>query len=92
MQEDFDPNRINGIILLSDGVNDPPSETGRAETIEAVAPPARDREVRVFTIAYGDLADVDTLAEIARASHGTAYDAIDPSSIDRVFEQVVANF
>lgn len=92
MQVDFDPQRINGIILLSDGVNDPPSDTGRAHTIDAVAPPGPDREVRVFTIAYGDLADVDTLAEIARASQGTAYDATDPSSIDRVFEQVVANF
>ena len=92
MQEDFDPHRINGVVLLSDGLNEPPSETGRAAMLEAVAPPALDREVRFFTIAYGDQADVDTLAEIARASLGTAYDATDPTSIDRVFNQAVANF
>ena len=55
-------------------------------------PPRPDQEVRVFTIAYGDTADIDTLTELARASLGTAYDAEAPTDILKVFPQVVANF
>lgn len=95
MQAGFDPTKINGIILLSDGENEDPSNNDSEAVVRAVAPPAPDREVRIFTIAYGDLAEVDsvdTLGAIARSSLGTAYDATDPSTIGRVFEQVVANF
>ena len=73
-------------------MNEDPSNNDRAAAIQAVAPPAMDHEVRIFTIAYGDQADVDTLAEFARSSQGTAYDATDPTTIDQVFNQVVANF
>ena len=69
MQARFDPAKINGIILLSDGRNEG-SDTDRAAAIHAVAPPDLDREVRVFTIAYGDSADDETLADIARSSLG----------------------
>jgi Ca-activated chloride channel homolog len=90
MQHAFDPARINGIILLSDGRNEDPANTDRDAAIRAVAPVGVDGQVRVFTIAYGDLADTATLSEIARSSQGTAYKA-DPTTIDRVFAQVVAN-
>jgi Ca-activated chloride channel family protein len=48
--------------------------------------------VRVFTIAYGDTADLPTLRRIAEASRGAAYDASDPDSIDKVFTAVISNF
>ncbi|MGE5460154.1 MAG: substrate-binding domain-containing protein [Solirubrobacterales bacterium] len=91
MQAEFDPTKINGIILLSDGVNEDPTNDDRAAVIDAVGSEL-DREVRIFTIAYGDLADVDTLGAIARSSLGTAYDATDATDIRSVFDRVVANF
>ena len=92
MRDHFDPTKINGIILLSDGVNEDPANDDRAAAIRAVAPPGPDTEIRVFTIAYGDEADVATLDAIATSSLGTAYDATDATTIERVFDQVVANF
>jgi Ca-activated chloride channel family protein len=48
--------------------------------------------VRVFTIAYGADADPQVLERIAEASAGAAYDATDPTSIDRVLTAVISNF
>ena len=48
--------------------------------------------VRVFTIAYGPDADLATLQEISEASRAAAYDARNPTSIDKVFSDVLSNF
>jgi Ca-activated chloride channel family protein len=92
MRDDsFDPTRINGVVLLSDGPDDGSSGVDGASAVNAMRSPA-DREVRVFTIAFGDQADVAFLQQVADASLGTAYDATDPTRIGKVFSQVVANF
>jgi Ca-activated chloride channel family protein len=46
----------------------------------------------VFTIAYGDKADLDTLRRISSASRAAAYDARNAASIDTVLTNVVSNF
>jgi Ca-activated chloride channel family protein len=46
----------------------------------------------VFTIAYGPDADLATLQEISEASRAAAYDARNPTSIDKVFSDVLSNF
>ena len=88
----FDEDRINGVVLLSDGPNEGAPDDPNA-MLAAVAPrvPGQD-DVRFFTIAYGDQADTDLLTQLARASFGTAYDATDTEDIGRVFIQAVANF
>ena len=88
----FDEDRINGVVLLSDGPNEGAPDDPNA-MLAAVAPrvPGED-DVRFFTIAYGDQADTDLLTQLARASFGTAYDATDTGDIGRVFIQAVANF
>jgi Ca-activated chloride channel family protein len=83
--------KINGIILLSDGTNEG-ANNDRGTAIAAVTPSGPDDPVRVFTIAYGPQADRATLAALASASYGTSYDASDPSTIEKVFSDVVANF
>jgi Ca-activated chloride channel family protein len=88
----FDPTKINGVVLLSDGPDDGSPAGDCDRMLGDVAPPHPDEDVRVFTIAYGDAADTGTLTDLARASLGTAYDASDPTQIGRVFSQVVANF
>jgi Ca-activated chloride channel family protein len=48
--------------------------------------------IRIFTIAYGQDADVDTLKRISEASRAAAYDATDPLTINTVFTNVLSNF
>jgi Ca-activated chloride channel family protein len=48
--------------------------------------------VRVFTIAYGDQADLGVLQKISAASRAAAYDASDPTTIEQVLVNVLSNF
>jgi Ca-activated chloride channel homolog len=48
--------------------------------------------VRLFTIGYGRDADLGTLKRMAEATNAAVYDASDPTTIDRVFTNVVSNF
>jgi Ca-activated chloride channel family protein len=88
----FDPAKINGVVLLSDGPDEGSPTESCDKMLTTVEPPRADEEVRFFTIAYGDQAETETLADIAEVSLGTAYDASDPNEIGKVFSQVVANF
>lgn len=95
----FDPSRINAVVLLSDGVNDDGEPDDDREQLESLIDRLSDRAegqqgqaVRVFTISYGDNADLPTLRRIAEASQAALYDSSDPRSINRVFVAVVSNF
>jgi Ca-activated chloride channel family protein len=95
----FDPDRINAVVLLSDGVNDDGDTSDDDDQLDALlASLQSDTEgqltspVRVFPIAYGSDADLATLRRIAEASTAAVYDASDPTSIDKVFAAVVSNF
>jgi Ca-activated chloride channel family protein len=97
--EGFDPSRINAVVLLSDGVNDdgePDDDRDQLEELLSVLSDRpegqQDQAVRVFTISYGDNADLPTLRRIAEASQAALYDSSDPRSINRVFVAVVSNF
>jgi Ca-activated chloride channel family protein len=48
--------------------------------------------VRLFTIGYGEDADLDTLRRISETTNAATYDSSDPTSIDQVFTAVVSNF
>ena len=96
---EFDPARINAVVLLSDGVNDDGEPDDDEEQIEQLLQTLRagsegqdTRPVRVFTIAYGGDADKTTLRRMAEATNAASYDASDPASITRVFTAVVSNF
>ena len=61
MLEQYDPQMINAVVLLTDGVNDDgvPSDddeqfTELIETLQAGSEGATSRPVRVFTISYGE--------------------------------------
>jgi Ca-activated chloride channel homolog len=93
--EAFDPQRINAVILLSDGVNDDPRNDdldALLATLSEGTEGGSQTPVRIFPIAYGADADLGTLRRIAEATNAAVYDASDPGSIDRVFTAVVSNF
>ena len=90
MRETFDAERINGVVVLTDGRNEDP----RNDDLNGLLRDLDSSEfaVRVFPIAYGEDADLDVLTQIAEASSAAVYDASDPSTISKVFVSVISNF
>jgi Ca-activated chloride channel family protein len=96
MAQAYDPEKINAIVLLTDGRNEDENVefdlAGLLEQLSAGSEGRQSQPVRVFPIAYGTDADLATLQRIADATNAAAYDASDPSSIRRVFDAVISNF
>ncbi|HMJ76956.1 MAG TPA: extracellular solute-binding protein [Iamia sp.] len=97
--EAYDPNRINAVIVLTDGENEDLDADDDQQQLDDLITSLREstsselaKPIRIFPIAYGGDADLDTLRDIAEASNSSAYDASDPATIDRVFAAVVSNF
>jgi Ca-activated chloride channel homolog len=82
---------INAVVLLTDGRNEDNGISldnllGQVRTEEGA------QSVRLFTIGYGEDADLDTLRRISQTTNAAAYDSSDPTSIDQVFTAVISNF
>lgn len=93
MSTSADPDRINAIVLLTDGRNEYPPDTDLDGLIRSLQVSENAAgAVRVFSIAYGQNADLETLRRISEASRAAAYDATDPTSIERIFTAVISNF
>ena len=98
MKKTFDPARINAVLLLTDGKNEDPRNGGEEAlntlltALRAGSEGLSSSPVRLFTIAYGKDAAVETLRRMAEATNAAAYDASDPTTINRIFTAVVSNF
>ena len=86
--------RITAIILLSDG-----QDTDSKMSLDSLLIKLNKRNegsqaspVRIFTIAYGNVADKDVLTKISTATGGQMFDATDPKKIQEVFQSVINNF
>ncbi|WP_245528948.1 vWA domain-containing protein [Beutenbergia cavernae] len=90
----WDPDRINAIVLLSDGVN----ATGDIETIgqddmiHVLHGLHAETPVLVFTLGYSPDADVETLQAISSATGAHYYDATDPTEVEAVLGDLVTSF
>ena len=96
---EYDPERINAIVVLSDGVNDDGDVSDDEEQLSELLVALRrssegqaSRPVRVFPIAYGADADLTTLRLIADSADAAVYSASDPRTINKVFTAVISNF
>jgi len=95
LKASFDGTRINAVLLLTDGMNEDPRNNdldGLVRNLRAGSEGQSAVPVRVFTIGYGHDADLATLRRISEATNASAYDASDPTTIDKVFTAVVSNF
>ncbi|CAN5837563.1 substrate-binding and VWA domain-containing protein [soil metagenome] len=96
MVAEYEADRINAVVLLTDGRNDDPDGqydlSGLLDVLTAGAEGRQTQPVRVFPIAYGADADLATLQRIAEATNAAVYDASDPASIRKVFDAVISNF
>jgi VWA domain-containing protein len=84
-QEAYDPASVNSVVLITDGENDDDTGIGLDEllsTLRAEADPARP--VKVIGIALGPDADQGALQQIADATGGAAYAALDPEDLQGV--------
>ncbi|HUR23271.1 MAG TPA: extracellular solute-binding protein [Acidimicrobiales bacterium] len=91
----LDPTRINAVLLLTDGRNEDPRNDNLDDTLKALregSEVATVSPVRLFTVAYGSGADIAVLRRMAEATNAAAYDASDPTTIEKVFTAVVSNF
>jgi Ca-activated chloride channel family protein len=94
MGQTADPERINAIVLLSDGQNTEPYPGGAQALLAKLDPRGKDTPVRIFTVPYGQVnnADIPTLAEIARLTRAAQYDVSNPLNACGAFVQVFRNF
>lgn len=92
MNATFDPDEINAVVVLTDGRNEYPADTDLTGLIRELGDGSSEGGLRVFSIAYGEGADLETLRQISAASNAAAYDATRPESIDQVFTAVLSNF
>ncbi|MDQ1519531.1 MAG: Ca-activated chloride channel [Actinomycetota bacterium] len=91
----FDPQRINAVVLLTDGRNEDSRNNDLNALLQHLSAQAQGetaKPVRVFAIAYGKDADLETLRRIAEATNASVYDASDPTTISKIFVSVVSNF
>ena len=86
------PGTINAIVVMTDGKNEYPDDSDLDGLVRQLADESYEDGVRVFTIAYGQDADLTTVKSISEASRAAAYDATDPQTIDAVFTNVLSNF
>lgn len=95
IKESFAPDKINAVVLLTDGRNEDPRNNdlnGLLSYLRAGSEGQSSKPVRIFTIAFGEGADAATLGRIAEATNAASYNASDPATIDRVFIAVISNF
>ncbi|WP_240658683.1 vWA domain-containing protein [Microbacterium sp. CPCC 204701] len=90
----WSPERINAVVLLSDGENDAPNAPtiGQDQMLENLRNLHHATPVLVFTLAYGADADVATLQSISSATGAHYYDATDPSQLQAVLGDLVTSF
>ena len=83
----YDPAKINAIVLLTDGENDDgvPGDDDQQfadliESLQAGSEGSSSQPVRLFTISYGESADVLTLRAISQATNAATYNASNPAT------------
>ena len=92
MESSADEDKINAVVVLTDGRNEYPADTDLTGLVRELGGGSGETALRVFTIAYGEGADLETLRQISAASNAAAYDATRPETIDKVFTAVLSNF
>ncbi|MGY1834677.1 VWA domain-containing protein [Blastococcus sp. SYSU DS0510] len=85
-RENYDPTAVNSVLVVTDGTNEDDAEGTSLEnllsTLESEADP--DRPVKVIGVALGPDADLSALEEIAEATGGAAYSAVEEEDLQMV--------
>ena len=66
-------NRIYGMVLLSDGINEADGGPTQADMLSRLPAGTEADDVKIYTIAYGDDADFDLMATLANRTNGKLF-------------------
>ncbi|MGB2719986.1 MAG: substrate-binding domain-containing protein [Rhodococcus sp. (in: high G+C Gram-positive bacteria)] len=86
VQQGYDPDAVNSVIILTDGTNEDPDSISLDEllsTLRAEQDPSKP--VVIVTIGITDDADAGVLQQISAATGGTSFVARNPAEIPNVF-------
>ncbi|MFZ0161780.1 MAG: extracellular solute-binding protein [Kineosporiaceae bacterium] len=89
--ERYREDRINAVVVLTDGRNDAVGGLSLGDLLTRVASFGQGKQVRIITIAYGPDADQETLAKIARVTKGASYKAPSAADIPKVYAAALSN-
>lgn len=84
-QEQYDADFVNSVVLVTDGQNEDDAGLQLQQLLDALRAEADpERPVQVVGIALGEDADLAALEQIAEATGGDAYSAVDPLDLQQV--------
>ncbi len=88
------PDRINTVVILTDGVNDNPAGgISLPQLVQGLkAGEGGGQQIRVITIGYGPNVDPNALRQISQTTGGAYFSAADPRGIRGIFIQALSNF
>ncbi len=84
-QAQYDPEAVSSVLIVTDGANEDDAGTtleALLQTLDEEADP--QRPVKVIGVALGEDADIGALEQVARATGGAAYSAVDPEDLQDV--------
>jgi hypothetical protein len=84
-RRNWEPGRLNLVVVMTDGNNDDRSSITRAQLLQALRSGDPRRPVVVIGVAIGPDVDPSELEEITAATGGSSFVAPDPSMITDVF-------
>jgi Ca-activated chloride channel family protein len=90
--QDGDVRHIRSVVLLSDG-QDTASATSLNELLSVIGPKGEEggNSIKLFTVAFGDDADSNTLKKMAEITGGKQYNS-DPQTIMNVYSDIATFF
>ncbi|PWU49362.1 VWA domain-containing protein [Micromonospora globispora] len=91
VQQDWEPGKVNSVVLFTDGKNEDAKGISRATLLEQLRK-IKDPEqpVRVIIIGIGTEVSKSELESIAGEADGAAFVAQDPSKIGEIFLQAIS--
>jgi hypothetical protein len=82
---DYDPTAVSSVVIVTDGQDEDGDSIGLDRLVETLrAEVDRSRPVKVIGIALGPDADQGALQQIADATGGAAYSAVDENDLQKV--------
>ncbi|MGZ4650193.1 MAG: substrate-binding domain-containing protein [Blastococcus sp.] len=82
---DYDPNAVSSVVIITDGKDEDEGSIGLPALVAKLrAEVDPTRPVKVIGIALGPDADLDALKQIAGATGGAAYSAVNPADLQTV--------
>jgi len=91
VQHDWDPGRVNSIVLMTDGDNDDANGISHADLLaklKQVADPKRP--IQVIIIGIGTAVNAAPLEQITKTTGGGVFVAKDPAKIGEIFLQAIS--